>query len=161
MARHPRYNSLQAALNRRLTHNLQAQASYTYSRCEGTGDASLGSLSGNSPTNYSNPYNRTQDFSICGYNIVQSFRLNGLYALPFHGNRAVEGWQLSGILSATTGLPFNVTDGADQDNQISGAPRPDYAPNNPAATFVGVNYPACNNNPYIRTVGYVVQPELL
>ena len=40
-----RYNSLQAALNRRLTHDIQAQVSYTYSKCLGTGDASLGSLS--------------------------------------------------------------------------------------------------------------------
>ena len=73
-----RYNSLQAALNRRLTHSVQAQASYTWSRCEGTGDATLGSLSGNSPTTFSNPFNRNQDFSVCGYNVTQALRLNGL-----------------------------------------------------------------------------------
>jgi hypothetical protein len=27
-------------------------------------------------------------------------RVNGLAALPFHGNRRVEGWQISGIVSA-------------------------------------------------------------
>jgi len=147
-----RYNSLQASLNRRLTHNVQAQVSYTYSKCLGTGDATLGSLSANSPTLYSNPHDRAPDYSVCGYNVTQALRVNSLVALPFHGNRLVEGWQLSGILAANTGLPFNVTDGVDQSNQINGVPRPDYAPNNPAITVGGVSYPACNNHPFLGTV---------
>ena len=154
-----RYNSLQASINRRLSHNFQAQASYTWSRCEGTGDASLGSLSGNSPTAFSNPYNRQTDFSMCGYNVTQAFRLNGLYNLPFHGNRLADGWQFSGIMAASTGLPFNVTVGGNQDNQLNGAPRPDYAPNNPAATFNGVSYPGCNNSPYLRTTATWFNPN--
>ncbi len=154
-----RYNSLQAALNRRLTHHIQAQASYTYSKCLGTGDASLGSLSSNSPTLYSNPHDWQQDFSQCGYNVTQTFRVNTLVDLPFRGNRLVEGWQLTGIVSASTGLPFNIADGVDQSNQINGVPRPDYAPNNPAATIGGISYPACNNTPYTRTVSLWFNPN--
>ena len=154
-----RYNSLQAALNRRLSHNIQAQVSYTYSRCEGTGDATLGSLSGNSPTTFSNPYDRLPDFSVCGYNVTQALRLNGLYNLPFHANRLVEGWQLTGIMAASTGLPFNVSDGVDQSNQLGATTRPDYAPNNPALTVGSINYPACNNSPMIRTVGMWFNPN--
>lgn len=154
-----RYNSLQATVNRRMTHNFQAQVSYTYSKCLGTGDAVLGSLSGNAPTLYSNPHYWQADYSVCGYNVTQALRVNGLYDLPFHGNRVVEGWQLSGILSASSGLPFNVTDGVDQSNQVNGTPRPDYAPNNPAVTVNGVSYPACNNNPYVRTVGMWYNPN--
>ena len=156
------YHSLQAALNRRLTHNLQAQASYTYSKCLSTGDASLGSLSSNSPTLYSNPHYWKADYSVCGYNVTQAFRFNTAYTLPFHGNRLVEGWQLTGIVAASTGLPFNVADGVDQSNQINGVPRPDYAPNNPAvvnATTGATIYPACNNNPYVRTVGMWFNPN--
>ncbi len=154
-----RYNSLQVAVNRQLAQNFQAQLSYTYSKCLGTGDATLGSLSGNAPTLYSNPHDWQYDYSVCGYNITQALRLNGLYAIPFHGNRFVEGWQISGILSASSGLPFNVTDGVDQSNQINGVPRPNYAPNNPAATVNGISYPACNNNPYIRTVALWYNPN--
>jgi hypothetical protein len=153
------YNSLQASLNRRLTHNIQAQVSYTYSKCLGTGDASLGSLSGNSPVLYSNPHNWQADYSVCGYNVTQALRLNSLVALPFHGNRFVEGWQLTGILAASTGLPFNVADGPDQSNQINGVARPDYAPNNPAATIGNVSFPACNNSPMVRTVGMWFNPN--
>jgi hypothetical protein len=154
-----RYNSLQASVNRRLSHNVQAQASYTYSKCLGTGDATLGSLSGNSPTTFSNPYDRQPDYSVCGYNVTQALRLNSLVALPFHGNRLVEGWQVTGILAASTGLPFNVSNGADQSNQLGATSRPDYAPNNPAATFNGISYPACNNSPYIRTVALWFNPN--
>lgn len=154
-----RYNSLQASLNRRLTRNVEAQASYTYSKCLGTGDATLGSLSGNSPTLYSNPYDRQPDYAACGYNVTQTLRVNSLVALPFRGKRLVEGWQISGILAAATGLPFNVTDGVDQSNQINGVPRPNYAPNNPAVTVNGISYPACDNHPILGTVGMWFNPN--
>jgi hypothetical protein len=36
------------------------------------------------------------------------FTANAIYRLPFKGNRWVEGWQISPIVSAYTGLPFNV-----------------------------------------------------
>ena len=61
----------------------------------------------------------------------------------------VEGWQLTGILSGNTGLPFNVVDGVDMSNQLGQPARPDYAPNNPALTVGNVNYPACNNSPIL------------
>jgi len=154
-----RYDSLQAAVNRRLTHNVQAQLSYTFSKCLGTGDATLGSLSGNSPTLYTNPHDRSPDYSVCGYNVTQALRLNSVLALPFRGNRLVEGWQLSGILTANTGLPFNISDGVDQSNQINGVPRPNYAPQNPAATFNGIAYPACSNHPIVGTVGMWFNPN--
>jgi hypothetical protein len=154
-----RYHSLQASANKRLSHNLQAQVSYTYSKCLTTGDATLGSLAGNVSTLASNPHDRQADFSVCGYNVTQTFRFNSLYQLPFKGNRFVEGWQLTGIVAANTGLPFNVTDGIDFTNQINGSARPDYAPNNPARTQNGISYPACNNDPYIRTVGMWFNPN--
>ena len=156
-----RYDSLQASLNRRLTHNVQAQVSYTYSKCLGTGDATLGSLSQNSPTLYSNPFDRSPDKSVCGYNVTQTLRLNSLVTLPFHGNRLVEGWQITGILAANTGLPFNVSDGVDQSNQINGVPRPNYAPNNPAVTdpLTHISYPACNNHPILSGTAMYFNPN--
>lgn len=156
-----RYDSLQASLNRRLSHNLQAQASYTYSLCISDGDAVLASLSGNTPTLYENPYDREYDKARCAFNATQTFRLNALYDLPFHGNRLVTGWQISGIFSASSGLPFNVTDGVDQSNQINATStvRPNYAPNNPAVTVNGVSYPACNNNPIVGTANLWFNPN--
>jgi len=157
-----RYDSLQLSLNRRLSHDLQAQASYTYSLCDSDGDAVLASLSGNTPTVYENPYNREYDRSRCGYNATNVFRLNALYELPFHANRLVSGWQLSGIFSASSGLPFNITDGVDLSNQLQTATinaRPNYAPNNPAVTVNGVSYPACNNTPIVGSASLWFNPN--
>lgn len=160
-----RYNSLQAALDKRFSHDFQAQVSYTFSKCLSDGDAALASLSGNAPTVYENPYNRGYDYSLCGYNVTQALRVNGLYTLPFHGNRFVEGWQISEILSASTGLPFNITDGVDQGNQLEQngtqvTERPNYSPNNPAVVRNGVTvYPACNNDPIIGTATMWFNPN--
>jgi len=156
-----RYNSLQASLNRVIARNIQAQAAYTYSKCISDGDGTLATLSGNAPSNYENPYDRSYDRGVCGFNVTHAFRLNMLGTLPFHGNQFVEGWQLSGIFAANTGLPFNVIDNVDQSNQINAQqfPRPDYAPDNPAATIGGISYPACNNRPIIGTAAMWFNPN--
>ncbi len=155
-----RYDSLQASLNRRLSHNLQAQASYTYSLCQSQGDSVLASLNGNGPSVFGNPYNRAYDQARCAYNATNVFRLNALYDLPFHGNRVVEGWQITGIWQASSGLPFNVTDGIDLSNQlgITTTPRPNYNPNGAAFSANGVSYPACNNTPIIGSASLWFNP---
>ena len=146
-----RYNSLQASLNKRLTHDFQAQVSYTYSLCQSQGDSVLASLNGNGPSVMGDPFNRSYDQARCAYNATNVFRLNALYELPFHKNRVVSGWQITGIWSASSGLPFNVTDGIDLTNQlnITTTPRPNYNPNGAAFTSGNVSYPACNNTPII------------
>ncbi len=51
--------------------------------------------------------------------------------LPFKGNRFVEGWQISGILSRTTGYPLLLTTGFDQalvGGSATGNQRPSLAP---------------------------------
>ena len=156
-----RYNSLQASLNRRLTNNLQAQVSYTWSLCQSQGDSVLASLNGNGPSVFGNPFDRAYDQARCAYNATNVFRLNALYELPFHANRLVSGWQISGIWSASSGLPFNVIDGIDLTNQlnITTTPRPNYTPNNPAVTVNGVSYPACNNTPIIGSANLWFNPN--
>ena len=71
----------------------------------------------------------------------------------------MEGWSFTGIFTANSGLPFNVSDGVDESNQLGASARPNYAPNNPAITVNGISYPACNNTPYIRTVALWFNPN--
>jgi hypothetical protein len=122
-----RYNSLQVAVNRRFTRSLQAQVAYTWSRCLDDGSF-WGSFNNASAAYVENPFNQNPtDYGVCSYDVTQTFRLNGLWALPFHGNRFVEGWQLSGIFSANTGQPFELTDGFDDVGLNGGdTPRPNY-----------------------------------
>jgi hypothetical protein len=125
-----RYNSVQAGLNRRLSHNVQAQITYTFSKCvDDGGDGPVASLNGvDTSTIYENPYLRDPiDRGRCMYNATSVLRVNGLWVLPFHGNQFVEGWQLSGIVTQNTGLPLSIYDGADDVGYAaSGNPRPNY-----------------------------------
>jgi hypothetical protein len=124
-----RYNSAQISLNRRLTHSVQGQISYTFSKCIDDGGSPIGSLSGGDSSNLlENPYLRDPiDKGLCYYNVTSTVRVNALWTLPFHGDQFVEGWQLSGIVTQNTGMPFSIYDGADDVGyQSSGSPRPNY-----------------------------------
>jgi hypothetical protein len=162
-----RYNSLQATLNRRFTRSTQVQVAYTLSRCVDDG-GSWASYASNSPNGESNPYNFSQDKGVCSFDVNQSLRVNGLVALPFHGNRLVEGWQVTAIATASTGLPFNIGNGFDiVGYQGSGTPRPNFVAGcNPSSgnfTWAGVQYtagtperwlnPNCFSVPAVGTLG--------
>jgi hypothetical protein len=153
-----RYHSLQTNLSRRLTRNVQGQVAYTFSKCIDDGGSPIGTVNGgNSPTSYTNPYDRSSDRGLCYYHAKSTLRVNGLVNLPFHGNQLVEGWQLTGTVTQNTGLPVSIATGFDQTGYTtnSGTPRPNYAPNNPA---LGI-YPACNNNPTLGVVGMWFNPN--
>ncbi|HKV38970.1 MAG TPA: TonB-dependent receptor [Blastocatellia bacterium] len=106
---HSTYHSLQLALNRQFGKGLVLQGSYTWSKCIDDGSVSSGLEQG--AFEVTDAHNQNYDRGPCAFNIGQSFRLSSVYALPFSGNRVVEGWQVSGILSATSGLPINIQTG--------------------------------------------------
>lgn len=120
------YNALLVSLNKRFSHNFQGIVSYNYSKCMDDG-AYLGSFGANTTGNFTNPYNLNSDKALCGQNLKSSFKVNGLWALPFKGNKIVAGWQISGIVTATSGLPLNVEDGYDEaagGSPVAMVPRP-------------------------------------
>jgi len=126
-----RYNSGLATVDRRFSNNFQFQASYTFSRCMDNGGY-LGSLNANSTGSFTNPYNARTDWAPCAWDLNHVLRINGLVTLPFHGNRLIEGWQISGIESASSGYPANIGDGYDEasgaSNGVTLTPRPNVVP---------------------------------
>jgi outer membrane receptor protein involved in Fe transport len=120
------YNSLQASLNRRFVSNLTAQVSYTWSKCI---DIDSGSFGLEGANNITDPYDPELDRGRCNYDAEQNFRLNALYALPFHGGRAVSGWRLSGIQNVNSGSPVYINDGFDNAGLQNSDPRPNLLPN--------------------------------
>ncbi len=113
-----RYDSLQVTLNRRFSKSVQVQAAYTYSVCidddgggGGGGNTTNSGGSAAATNTPENPYNVLADKGLCGFDIRNTLRVNGVWALPFHGNRVVEGWQFSGIETAYGGVPVNITTG--------------------------------------------------
>jgi hypothetical protein len=52
-------------------------------------------------------YNLRNDYGPSDYDARHRFVVNGVYALPFKGNRLVEGWEVSTILQLQSGNPIN------------------------------------------------------
>jgi hypothetical protein len=129
------YNSLQVSLVRQAARGITMQLSYTYSHCLDNGSGTYGLEEG--ATGLLDPYDPRYDYGDCNFDLRHNFVGNVIYQLPLHGNRLVEGWQLSGIFTAQTGSPFSISDGFDQAGLF----------NNVAATRPDVT-PGCN--PYVR-----------
>ena len=106
------YNSLQASMTKRFSKGLQFLAAYTFSKS--TDDAS------GAPTNEfaavaGDQQNRSSNKALSDFDRTHRFVLSGLYELPrFYNGRSgaakqiVNGWQLGGVLTAQSGIPFSV-----------------------------------------------------
>jgi hypothetical protein len=131
------YHSLQASFDRRVTRNLNAMLSYTWSKCidNGSGSFLIEETVPTAITNLalSNPYDARADRGLCAFDRRHSFRGGAMIALPFEGNGLLDGWMISAIVMANSGpgRPFSVTDGFDQAgfaNRTQTFSRPDAVP---------------------------------
>ena len=94
---HSSYNSLQTSLTRQFSSALAGNAAYTWSRCIDDSSATVSNEQGEYAV--CDPYNPSLDRGPCSFNSNQLFTANAIYSLPFHGNRALNGWQISPIFS--------------------------------------------------------------
>ena len=145
------YNSLQVSLVRQAAKGITMQFSYTYSHCLDDTSGSYGLEEG--ATGQLDPYDPLYDYGNCTFDLRHNLVANVIYQLPFHGNRLIEGWQVSGIFTAQSGSPFSISDGFDQAG----------LDNNVASTRPNV-VPGCN--PYVRKLTTnpftnIVEPEWL
>ena len=112
------YNSLQLTIDRRFANGLTGQAGYTYSKeidnVIGVG-SHLGAVGGNR-----NPFDGSLDKSLGTLDHRHIFHATFVYQLPFGrghnlgaGNvvvrSLVSGWQLSGLVTFTSGAPLGIT----------------------------------------------------
>ncbi|MEQ1946987.1 MAG: TonB-dependent receptor [Bryobacteraceae bacterium] len=157
------YNSMLVSLDRRLTKNVQGQVSYTWSNCIDDGSAAAGQENSGTSGAIMNPYNRRADRGPCSFDIRHALRVNSIAMLPFKGNILIEGWQLSGIVTASSGPPFSINTGFDQAGLQNGAQRADYVAGcdlyASSAAFPNVGTPdrwynpGCVTLPLLGTVG--------
>jgi hypothetical protein len=130
------YNALQAKYELRATRGLTTLLSYAYSKCIDTGTEQEGTtllLLGS----YRAP---------CDYDLRQAFAGSFNYVLPFgngqqflhdaHGlmNQIVGGWQMTGIVTLRTGLPFTPVINGDNANTGVGSQPPNVIG---APTYIG------------------------
>jgi hypothetical protein len=136
------YDSIALVLRRRMSHGLQANAHYTYSR---TYDMANHSNSGGRVVNN---FDIWSDYGPAAWDIPHRLVLSYIYQLPFFRNATqplvrslLGGWEVSGVSRFESGTPLNVTIQGDRAN-VQGSPgqRPDVVGNptvncqpNPAA----------------------------
>ena len=108
------YNGLEVDVTQRLTHGLQFRGVYTYSKGLDDGDNMNTSIATNSPAFTANPHDPMADYARASFDIRHSGVINATYNFPFGRstaanqwiNRLIDNWQLSGIETLQTGLPF-------------------------------------------------------
>jgi hypothetical protein len=102
------YNSLQASMRFSNWHGLTSGIAYTWSHCLDISDGDFGSAN-------LDAYNVRGDYGNCSYDRRQMLIANYVYALPLAKNAtgveraALGGWQLSGISTFYSGLPFSAS----------------------------------------------------
>jgi hypothetical protein len=96
------YNALWVTANKRFSKGLQFNASYTWSK-----SIDYNSLNSQG-TVIQDSFNIRGDRGLSDFDARNRFVINWIYELPFHGNRLVEGWQVSGITQLQDGNPVNI-----------------------------------------------------
>jgi Carboxypeptidase regulatory-like domain/TonB dependent receptor len=124
------YHSLQVSLTRRYLHGLQFAAAYAYSKsmdntsAAGGGAGAEGSLDTSNGIDTSavigNQVDPRANRGVSDFDRTHRYTLNFVWALPVPkswedsgaGRRFVAGWQLSGFVTAMSGLPIDIYDPA-------------------------------------------------
>ncbi len=120
------YNSLQAKLDKRFSRGLSFLASYTYSKCLDSKSDAFSGLGVDA-------YGLRRFWGRCDYDLRHMFVFSSIYQLPFGKGRAflaqgngvtqafLGGWDIGGIVSLQSGLPFTIGVTGDPANVGSGS----------------------------------------
>jgi hypothetical protein len=136
------YNALQLKFERRLSHGLQALASYTWSHSIDIASTDAFANYLNTPSSVANP---NIDRGNSDFDIRHAFTAGVTYNLPppesskiAHG--AFGGWSVDSFIFARTAPPVNVVGGLVFADGIALYPRPDVVPGVPLVLY-GSQYP--------------------
>jgi len=133
------YNSLQAVLQKQMSHGLQYQVSYTYSKCMSNNTGYYGAWNNalSASAYWQNVYDSKSEWAPCYYDATHVLSAYAIYELPVgHGkllakdankvvNAVVGGWSVSPIISFRTGFPLPVYGANDESGTFSRGSRAD------------------------------------
>lgn len=99
------FNAMLVDATHRFSNGFQFNAEYRWSK-------SLDTCSSDSDCRSTYPFDQATEYGPSDYDVTHSFRTYGVWALPIFRNRqdllgkVVGGWELSGILTASSGFPW-------------------------------------------------------
>jgi len=132
------YHGLEADLSRRFGRGLQFRGAYTFAKALDDGDNMNTSVATNSPAFVANPLEPKADYGRASFDIRHVAVFNVIYEIPFARssrkwlNRVAGDWQISGIQTLQSGLPFTP--------QLSYNPSNDGDTRNPVRPSVNPNF---------------------
>jgi hypothetical protein len=131
-----KYDGLQVSVQRRLTHDLQFNVAYTYSKAFDMADSIYSVVT--------DTYNPKYNWQLAGFNQTHNFITTWVYTLPFFRHdtsvlgKVVGGWELSGDVALLSGFQDSITQSSDVlgngTNLIGGT---EYAYVNPSCHYRG------------------------
>jgi outer membrane receptor protein involved in Fe transport len=109
------YNSLQTMVEKRMSHGLQFQAAYTWSKSLDWASSFEETL---------NPFDFKKSRALSLFNSAQRFVINYVWDIPvpkYHGvaGKVLDDWQLSGITQFQSGFPIRLQ--TQNDNELIGS----------------------------------------
>ncbi|HWY06858.1 MAG TPA: carboxypeptidase-like regulatory domain-containing protein [Candidatus Acidoferrales bacterium] len=156
------YHGLEVDVNRRLGHGLQFRGVYTFSKSLDDGDNMNTSVATNSPAFVANPLQPKADYGRASFDVRHAAVIHATYDLPFGRRntsrahpwveRLICNWQLSGIQTVQSGLPFtpqlsyNPSNDGDTRNPV----RPSWNPNFTGPIILGGPNQYFNPNAFIQ-----------
>ena len=134
-----KYNSLQAVLQKQMTHGLQGQVAYTFSKCmsDSTGYYGAWNNALSASAYWQNVYDQRAEWAPCYYDATHVVSAYAVYDLPFGRgrmlgqnankvvNEVIGGWQVSPIVSWRTGWPMTILGASDNSGTFGRGARPD------------------------------------
>jgi hypothetical protein len=157
------YHGLQLGVTKQLSHGLQLQGSYSWSKCEDTGS----NMAFNDPFQNSLPdyfyFDHRLTKGLCDYNISQNGVVSFIYTIPAIGksgfvSKITEGWQVGSIITAQTGSPFTPVFAGDPYNRATGDTNMGYVNLVPGCNPVNADWKQAGNGGlhYLNTSCFTV-----
>jgi hypothetical protein len=149
-----RYQALEAQITKRMSHGLQVQGSYTWGKCQDDGSGGdIGDPFTNSLTSLIF-FASLGHPAPCDFDISQNFVANWIWEVPGSKrgllSRLAGGWELGGILTASTGAHVTMLMGGDPLGQMSGDTF-DFPNRVPGCNAINSNYKS-NGLQYVNLV---------
>jgi hypothetical protein len=110
------YNSIQALVQKGVTHGLTFQIAYTYAHALDNGSSFENTGFGNKGERGWNQWNKALNYGDSEFDVRNRLVVSPLYIVPkFSGpaydfkNVALAGWEISGIISLAQGFPYDIS----------------------------------------------------